>query len=419
MNWISFGFFGIAVLIGCTMFKKGADVMSPGRIFGLTWSIVLGLASLKLSRLQFDWTTTQWLYVLIGPISFLIGLLATYVINVGTCFPSVTELRRKMMRQTVNHVRLFYIIFFAFVTYLGGMLAISSAKGPMPIFAPVPSAARTEFSVFGIGLLVYNMPVVVFFTLVFHLLVPGQKVKKSILKIIAFVTLIIYLFLLQRYALIMISLMAITLLYYASSYVRLKTVLIFVLFACFVFYAIATLRSGQVVQMALYQLAEMKFPARYAMFTDPYMYVAMNVENFVNAVTKLSHHTFGYYTFDFVFSSTQLKYPMKDYFGLEDAPYTLGGFNTFTLFWTYYRDFGILGISVIPLVLGMFVGSRYYAMRLNPTIERVTVYCVIVFVMVLSFFVNLLGFLWFIYILAWLGITLSVIRVKTISYESS
>ena len=69
---------------------------------------------------------------------------------------------------------------------------------------------------------------------------------------------------------------------------------------------------------------------------------------------------------------------------------------------------------MIPLFLGLFVGTIYYALRRNPTIELVSFYSIIVFVMALSFFVNLLGFLWFVYIIIWVVLILKLIRVNII-----
>src|SRR5208283_2798385 len=140
MNWISITFFIIAFLIGCTMFKRGADIISPARVFGLTWSVVIGLANLKLSRLQSDWTLSQWIYVLMGPISFLVGLFVTYVMNIGARLHPVDEIRQTLRSQKINNSKLFYLIILAFVTYFSGYIVINIVKGPIPIFAVNPSA---------------------------------------------------------------------------------------------------------------------------------------------------------------------------------------------------------------------------------------------------------------------------------------
>jgi oligosaccharide repeat unit polymerase len=207
----------------------------------------------------------------------------------------------------------------------------------------------------------------------------------------------------------MISFMVFTLLYYSTHRIRARTVLGFALLGILVIFSVATLRSGKILQLVLYKTSYMRFSYRYAIFTEPYMYIVMNIENFVNAVRKLEHFSYGAYTFDYYFAIVQLKYPMKEYFGLVETPYAIGGYNTHTIFWTFYRDFGIPGITVIPLLCGLSVGSVYYAMRRSPGVALLSYYTVMVFVMALSFFVNPLGFLWFIYIVVWLIIVLKLI----------
>jgi hypothetical protein len=51
-------------------------------------------------------------------------------------------------------------------------------------------------------------------------------------------------------------------------------------------------------------------------------------------------------------------------------------------------------------------------MRQKPTIGLISTYAMLVFVMSLSFFLSPLGFLWFIYVLAWMGLVFRLIRVR-------
>jgi len=418
MNWISITFFLIAFLVFCTLFKRGADIISPARVFGFTWSIVFGLANLKLSGLQHSWTLSDWVYALMGPSSFLLGLFAACVMAMGRQLHPVNKMRQILKNQDVNEARLFYLTIAAFTTYLVGYFIVYLVKGHVPIFAPNPGMARTDFFIFGIGLFLHNMPFVLFFSIVYLLLVPDSRGRKWILKAVVFITVLSYVFLLQRYQLIMVAVIAFALLYYATQYIRFRTVALFVALGIAVIYSISTIRVGQLLQFALYKGSLMKFSPEYAIITEPYMYLVMNVENFVHSVNKLDHYSFGYHTFDWVFALIQLKYPIREYFGVVETPYLFSGYNTYTLFWTFYRDFGVFGISIVPLILGLVVGSLYYAMRRNPTIELVSYYSIIVFVMGLSFFINLLGFLWFVYIITWMVLILKLVRVKDSKWES-
>jgi oligosaccharide repeat unit polymerase len=408
MNWISAIFFAIAGLIVLTMLRRDADVLSPARVFGLTWALVFALTNLKFSRLQFEWSPMQWIVVALGPLAFLGGVLISYFMNSGNTLLTVRDVRREFRKQFVDERILFNGIVLLFIVYLVGYFIINGMQGSLPIFSANPSAARTEFSAFGIGLFIHHVPVIVILSAMYHLLVSAHPVKKFALKVIAAVSVILYLFLLQRYHLMMSAALVFVLLYYSSDYIKFRTVLLFGVIAIVLIYLIATLRAGKLIQMALYVTSAMKFPPQYAIFTEPYMYVCMNVENYVNAVSKLDHFTYGYYTFNFALASTGLKHWIEEYYAINDTPFLFSGYNTYTLFWNYYRDFGLFGISIIPLVGGIFVGSLYYSIRRAPRAIWVALYCIIVFVMGMSFFVNLLGYLWFIYLLAWLLVILKL-----------
>jgi len=395
------------------MLRKNTDVLSPARVFGITWSLVFGLANLKLSRLQFEWTFIQWISALMGPISFLIGLYFTYVFNMGARLLPIYEIRQKVREQKINDKRLFYLTIFSFIIYLIGFIAVYSIKGQIPLFSFNPSATRTEFTFFGIGLFIHNVSVVIIFSIIYHLFTKKNNNRKLIIKIIAFITIITYLSLLQRYALMMTAFISFAYLYYTSRSISFKSMAVFISTGILVIYTVATLRAGKIIQLALYKTSQMKYSSSYAIFTEPYMYIVMNIENFVHAVNKLEQHTYGYFTFNYVLALTGMKHWVEEYYSINETPFLFSGYNTYTLFWAFYRDFGVFGLTFIPMALGLFVGSVYYSLRRDPTIEYVAFYSIIVFVMGMSFFINLLGFLWFVYIIAWIVIILRSIRLKT------
>jgi oligosaccharide repeat unit polymerase len=414
MNYISAIFFSLAFAIVVTMLKRGADILSPARLFGLVWSVVFGLANLKFSRLQASWSLEQWSYALLGPLSFLLGLYIMRVSNLRVRLSTLSNMRKAIRREKINEQKLFYLICASFMLYILGYVIIFAVKGYIPMFARNPAAARIDYFIFGVGLFIHNMPVVVFFAAVYHLLRTGTGVRKSLLKAMAAVSLLTYLMLLQRYQLMMLSFMIFTLMYYGTKAIRFRTMILFLSMGVLIFYSIATIRVGQIVQMALYTTSQMKFSYDYAIFTEPYMYVVMNIENFVRAVDKLEAFSFGYYTFDFTLALTGLKHWIGEYFGLVETPFLVSGYNTYSIFWTFYRDFGVFGLTFVPLVGGLFVGSTYYALRRDPTVERLSYYCIIVFVIGLSFFLSPLGFLWFAYIVGWIVLILKLVRVRPI-----
>ena len=171
------------------------------------------------------------------------------------------------------------------------------------------------------------------------------------------------------------------------------------MFSCVIgfFYWISSIRLSNVVATYLYTISKMKFPKKYAFFTEPYMYFVMNLENFARSVNKLDHHTYGYYTFDFVTAISGLKYWIYNYFNMNRFLYLESSYNTYTALWWFFIDFGVLGLALIPWLLGLSTGSLYYRMRSRPSLKNITAYGVMVFVMVISFFNFPFSFLWFEY----------------------
>jgi oligosaccharide repeat unit polymerase len=412
MNWVSILFFVIASLICCNMFKKGVDVVSPARIFGLTWSIVFGLVNLKLSGLQPVWTTIHWIVALIGPLSFLFGLFIVSILNIGSQQYSINQIREILKSNKINNERLFILICISFVVYIIGYLIIFFVKGPVPMFSPHPAAARTDYSMFGIGLFPFNVVFITYFSIVYNVCTDGHSVKKRILSFLTFIAIGAYFLLLQRFHLIMAAIMVLVFLYYSTKHVRLRTLAAFVSIAIVIIYSINAARSNASGHLILYKYSLMRYPYYYAYITEPYMYVVMGLENFVRSVSMLDHYAFGFYTFEFIFSLTGLKHWIADYYGLISTPFLVSGYNTYTIFWSFYRDFGVIGMSLIPLLCGFLVGSLYHAMKRNPTINLVSMYCLSVFVMVFSFFTNSMAALWFFYISICMLIILKLIHIS-------
>ena len=114
MPVISFICFLILLFLLISGLRKNADFLSPGRVFGILWVFVLGLVELKLSRLQLQWSLYDWLIVLIGLLTFVIGVYISYIINLDKTFLSVSEIRIKIREKQVNEKFLFRFIIFYF-----------------------------------------------------------------------------------------------------------------------------------------------------------------------------------------------------------------------------------------------------------------------------------------------------------------
>ncbi len=391
MSWISITCFVLNLFIILSCFRKDADVLSPARVFGFVWTLAIGLTDLKLSRLQHEWSLYSWLLTLLGIGAFFIGLFVVYTMNMNQPLLPVREVRRRILEEVQERLdvsRLFWITIFIFVAYCLAFLAEVAIEGHVPIFSPRIEKARVEFGVFGLHLIVNSMVTIMIVVVEYFLLIRRQQRRKFFLGAVFFLTAMSFFLLLQRYNYVVWAVMALGLTYYLSRHLKFRTVLI----AGGVFFGflsiIQTIRLSQYLQKYIYWVSQMKYSETYAAFTEPYMYIVMNLENFARAMEKLQYHTYGYFTADFLLALTGLKHWLEKYFHIVRLPYLVSGYNTFTFDWWYYYDFGIPGLAVFPFLLGIAITFLYYRMRREPTLLSVIYYSMGLVLMAISFMMN-------------------------------
>jgi oligosaccharide repeat unit polymerase len=399
MNWISWVCFGICSWIILSCFRPGADFLSPARVFGFIWSFAIGITVLKFSALQHEWNFDSWMLLLIAVAAFLLGIFIAYVLNLNRKIIPIPVMREVLKREQVRESRLFWSICLSVVVYGAAYIANFLVKGWLPIATVGTAKSRVEFNVTGLTMLIYSVSFIIFFILLYYLKVEGKKNRKVFLSFILLIVMGSFVLFVSRYHIIMVVLICIPLFYYSTKHINLKTGLTLFIGVTAFFYWISSIRLSNVITTYLYTVSKMRFPKAYAMLTEPYMYFAMNLENFARSVNRLEYHTYGYFTFDFVTSLTGMKYWLVEYFNIDRMPFLRSGYNTYTAFWWFYYDYGVIGLALIPWVLGFCTGLLYYRMRSKPGIKNMTAYGVMVFVMFISYFNFPIAFIWFDYIL--------------------
>lgn len=205
--------------------------------------------------------------------------------------------------------------------------------------------------------------------------------------------------------------MAIGFAYYSSHVVKLRYVLIpLVLLLASLLY-IQSFRESRYVENYLYIVSKMRFSSSYAVFTTPYMYTVMNLENFARAVERLEQHTYGYFSFDALMALTGIKHWVGEYFGIRERVFLNSGYNTFPFFWDYYYDYGLLGLTILPGMIGSLIALLHKNLRTRPSISSAAFYSVAIFVMAISFFTNVISSLNFVFALVTLA-TVQTVLVK-------
>ena len=392
---ISFISFFILLL---TFFKKDTDVFSPGRLFALIWLLAIGLAELKLSRFQFGWTLYSWFALIVPIFSFLLGVFIVYVINSNAKIDPIINVRTRFRVSEINVHMLYAVIIILFILYSISFTVTYMIRGFLPMFTKMPEVARTKWGVFGYGVFVLSIPTILYLSFLYLFIVKQNISKKIVVSMIVLVAVATYATLLNRFYLILPIFLLVIALYYKTFKLRPRNMIILLLFFFIVFFGISSVRMSRYAINILFYLSDMKYNIHYAIFTEPYMYVTMNLENYARAVEKLNVFTYGFFSSDFLLFATGLKQELMEYMRVTEFPYIITStYNTYTMFFIYYRDFGLFGVLILPLLLGGGISSIYYRMRKCPDIVNVSLYGLCVFVLVFSFFVPILHWIHFVF----------------------
>ncbi|MFI5251804.1 MAG: O-antigen polymerase [Bacteroidota bacterium] len=375
--------FGIVVVAS---FRRGNDLFSPTRVFVAVWATAIGFADLKLSKLQHDWQPYAWITIVIALSSFLLGIYSVRIIHQGRAMLSIKEIRERMGKLEIREHRLRGIIFFLSISYFLVYIIEWWYRGGLPLFAAYPDMARTLFPIFGIHLFVGAMPIILFLISEYLLFAQITLARKLLLWLIFFSIVLSYFFLLNRLYIVYYLILLLGFFYYSTNYVKLRYVVVVMVFGIGFLALLQYYREVRYAENFLYVVSGMRYAPQFAVLTGPYMYIVMNLENFAHAVVRLEHHTFGYFTFDFLMAISGLKHWLASYFNLNERAFLISGFNTFPFFWDYYYDYGIAGMAILSGLLGFIIELIHQMVRRRPTLINLSLYSVAIFVIVISFF---------------------------------
>lgn len=394
-SFISFSVFAFVTLISL---RRGTDVFSPARLVTLIWTMAIGLTDLKLSRFQLVWSSFSWIMLLVAISSMLVGTFIVYVINFQNKFPTLVITRSQFVDRDLNTGLLFKVIIFLFLSYIISFVVTSLVEGYIPLFTFAPDATRAKWGIFGFGLFIQVVPSLIYFIMLYFIIANKQNGHKVFISLLLLVTFASYLLILQRFYLVYSALLTIVFLFYSSKKINLKNLIVVLLILFTIVYGISAIRTSRYLINIIHYISAMKYSSKYAFFTEPYMYVVMNLENFAAGVNKLEVFDYGYNSFDFILALSGLKHWIFEYANIQEFPFIITtSFNTYTMFFAYYKDFGVLGLFFIPLSLGMLMSMLYYRMRREPSISNISLYGIFVFVILFSFFIPILSWLHFIF----------------------
>jgi len=379
----------IIIFIIAISLKKNVDLFSPAKVFSFTWAVAIFLTEFKFSGYQNEWTSFSWIVLIVGLFSFLLGLYITYYLYLGKPLIHVKKIRESIQAtDKVDLRKLLIIIVLLFGAYLTSYIVEVISFGNLPILSPNPDRARIDFGIFGFHLFVSLEPILLFFCFEYLVLKTKRKKNKFIVILIFIISFVSYFFLLQRYNYFLFFVISIGFAYYATKIINLKKVLIVTVVFISLFGALQSIRLSKYAADFHYVISKMKYSREYALFTGPYMYTVMNLENFAKGVEKLEDNSYGLLTGDWLMALTGIKHWAAEYFNIDSKRFVYSSYNTNPFLWDYYYDFGFWGIFMFSLLVGIIIGIIYYQMRISGELKWVVIYSFFLFVIVISFFTN-------------------------------
>jgi oligosaccharide repeat unit polymerase len=390
--------FIILLFIVLFSFFVGKDIFSPAKIFGIVWCFVFMLAEFKFSALQHEWTWVSWVLMILGPLYFLLAVFIVYISNYTRELPSVSHTQATIPEKYIVEKKFLNFTGFLFVLYVTGYVVNTLYTGYIPALTLTPAQNRTEWGAFGFGLLIFCAPVILFLVTEYIMLFKSKKTTMLTMIFFFLTTLVSYIFLIQRYNLVLWICMSLVLIYYTRKKILMKVVLWGGVFVSALAWIINSFRFAKHIEHYLYYASKMKFSIDYAIFTEPYMYVIMGLENYARAIEKLEYHTWGYFIFQPYLSLTGMKRFINSVDKVNETPFLISGYNTFPFHWYYFYDYGILGVAIGSFILGLLVATMYWRMKNNPSLENISLYSICVFIMLMSFYINPLTMLNFLFV---------------------
>ncbi|WP_078037979.1 O-antigen polymerase [Oribacterium sp. C9] len=342
-----------------------------------------GIARLQLSRLSTVWTDSTWLsFYLFYLIFYAASGLTERLMESKFSTSGIHKIyKRKISDEALFRILILSVIVISWTAFIYEAINLRF----IPLFTVDTPHAYSYFHLKGIH----------YFTTL-NVLVPGISMlylehrKKralrpdaiSILGII--LPLLLSVLLVSRFQFMFSAILA---LFTATSsgrkYKLWQAMVIFVLMIM-VYVGITVARAHSVEY--LNGIFEMKNPDTPIFITQPYMYIANNFDNFNVMTRELTVHSNGIRMLYPFLTLTGLKFINQDLAAAFPLFTTKEELTTLTLIYDAWYDFGLMGVTVFALVIGMITGFILYEHKLDSNPFAKLIYAELAFYFSVSFF---------------------------------
>lgn len=325
--------------------RESGSFVELRALFTLAWVGSQGISCLKLSTLQDTWSYITWLSFFVIYIAFGIGY------EWGRKYSRVEGKEPEKNKKKAD--RLFRCIMLLLVVSAGCFVIEIIRIGYIPVFSDEPYS----YSYFRMSALHYLHYCAISCILIPGLTVLWKKIDSEeskwrngaiiIANIVAFAVPFLYV---SRFQFLFEIGVAAVIYILVNKNMRKSTLVLLGLVVCAAYVVITLSQKRDAIY--LNNVFKMKYTHMPVFLTQPYIYIANNYDNFDCLVKNLPKFSYGLrMLFPFV-SLTGLKFVMPN---LVPATVYLTSteLTTFTMFYDAYYDFGVIGVFVIALLIGV------------------------------------------------------------------
>lgn len=330
-------------------------------LFSAFWVGGQGIACLKLSRLQTDWSVMTWICFFLAFAGFWVTFqILERVFGEEERF----DRRRRQRRSFVRPV--YYCIIALTAVSLAAFLFEAAVLGFIPLFLRGVPHAYSEFHLSGIHYLTVSCVLVPALSVIFFLQGGSRRsVRNVVILLMTLIAFLIPILCVSRFQLIFAMVLAV---FTCCAYRKkvepwLIGAAVLILIPLYIVLTVARSHDVQYLN-GIFEMKNNKMPI---FISQPYIYIANNYENFNCLVDALPAHTWGIRSLFPVWALTGLKF-MFPYLISFPIYVDKEELTTLTMFYDAYYDFGVVGVLIFACVLGavcFFLTERLKDMK-NP-----------------------------------------------------
>ena len=372
-NYVAVAIF-VLLAIGILLFckKKFKNIINYPGLFGFSWFFMIGLACLQLHQNQVNWKVETWVYFILAYELFLVG----YWVK------GKFHLKRKKETKSLGIIdkRAFrnFIILLCLIS-TGAFLVEFIVRKELPLFSSDMSSYM-DFGVSGLHYFTVSAclipALIIIYVFYYH-----KKIKVLewvLLAIMCGVALFIPVAIVSRQLVIItLVLCAVVLLYLKPNW----TYRILLIISAIGVVGWITL-TNQRNQSDIYLRYAMQIQENAPLDVkgmQAYMYLSCNFDNFNLNVNEGQEYYYGVKSLFPIFAFTGLKFfiPSVEEDNLNRITPT---YNTYPVIMRPYQDFGLIGVIIYMIILGVFCRFIEDLNKKNPAnmiIQAVMAYCVI------------------------------------------